>query len=80
MHLSTITTKGQITIPARFRKALQLKQGDVVEFKMRNGELIVQPKENDVTKIFGIAKSNKTVSLDEMEKAIQKNRAKRCKE
>lgn len=80
MRTSTITTKGQITIPADFRKAMNLKQGDVVEFKLQKGQLIVQPKENDITKIFGLVKSNKKVSLDDMDNAITENRAKKCKE
>ena len=38
-RLSTVTRKGQITIPAEFRKALGLKEGDKVALSLEAGEV-----------------------------------------
>jgi antitoxin PrlF len=38
-----ITSKGQVTVPRRLRKALQLSVGDAVEFQLKdNGELVLR--------------------------------------
>jgi AbrB family looped-hinge helix DNA binding protein len=36
---STLSTRGQITLPKELRDALFLRQGDKVEFRVRNGEV-----------------------------------------
>jgi antitoxin PrlF len=40
---STISSKGQITIPAEIRHRLGVKEGDRVEFVVDNGRTILQP-------------------------------------
>ena len=40
---STISSKGQITIPAEIRHRLGVKEGDRVEFIVDNGRTILQP-------------------------------------
>ena len=40
---ATLTSKGQLTIPAEIRKRLGLQQGDRVEFAMEDGETIIRP-------------------------------------
>ena len=35
---------GQITMPKRFRTALEIKEGDVLEMKMENHKIILKPK------------------------------------
>lgn len=42
MHVSTLTTKGQTTIPAEFRHALGLKIGDHLAFELVNDHLILK--------------------------------------
>ncbi len=42
MSGSTLSTKGQLVIPARFRKALNLKPGDAVEMKLEDGRLVLR--------------------------------------
>jgi AbrB family looped-hinge helix DNA binding protein len=39
---STLSTKGQIVIPARIRKALDLRAGDKVEMKLEGRKLVLQ--------------------------------------
>jgi len=40
---STLSTKGQLVIPAKMRKAMNLKAGDKVSLKLEGQQLIVQP-------------------------------------
>lgn len=40
---ATVTSKGQITIPAEVRKHLGLKQGDRVEFVMEGTTMTIRP-------------------------------------
>ncbi len=42
MNSSTLSTKGQLVIPARIRKALNLRAGDKVEMVLEGGRLILQ--------------------------------------
>jgi AbrB family looped-hinge helix DNA binding protein len=34
---------GRITIPAEFRKMLDIKEGDILEIKAENGKIILRP-------------------------------------
>lgn len=72
MHASTLTTKGQVTIPKRVREILKLDTGDRVEFIMNDdGTVIIEPIKNDVLRLKGmIAEPKKSVSLEDMKKAI----------
>jgi AbrB family looped-hinge helix DNA binding protein len=40
---STISSKGQITVPIEIRRRLGVKQGDRVEFVIDNGRAILRP-------------------------------------
>jgi AbrB family looped-hinge helix DNA binding protein len=42
MSSSTLSTKGQLVIPARIRKALNLRPGDKVEMKLEGRKLVLQ--------------------------------------
>lgn len=42
MDRSRLSTKGQLVIPARLRKALNLRAGDEVEMKLEGGRLVLQ--------------------------------------
>lgn len=42
-EMATVTTKGQLVIPARLRKRLGIKKGTRVSFVEDNGRMIVQP-------------------------------------
>jgi antitoxin PrlF len=53
---STISSKGQITVPLEIRRRLGLKEGDRVEFVVENDRTImrpVQPPENPFEKYAG---------------------------
>ncbi len=74
MDTTTVTRKGQITIPARIRLRLGLKQGDKVAFIDEGDKVVLKPVASNVELAFGLIKAKKSVSLDEMEQAIR-NRA-----
>jgi antitoxin PrlF len=53
---STISSKGQITVPLEIRRRLGLKEGDRVEFVVENDKTIMrpaQPPENPFEKYAG---------------------------
>jgi AbrB family looped-hinge helix DNA binding protein len=43
MMSSTLSSKGQLVIPAALRKALNLRPGDKVEMKLEGERLVLQP-------------------------------------
>ena len=54
---SVITRKGQITIPAEFRRALGLKKGDKVALRMEEGEVKLSRTGSVVEATAGALKS-----------------------
>jgi len=70
MGLSSITSKGQVTIPADIRKSLQLTAGKKVKFSCHDNVVTITPVENDINAVFGLLKANKTVSIEEMKAVI----------
>lgn len=74
MSTATITSKGQVTIPAAVRNELKIAPGDRIEFiKISSGHFEIVKATKDARELRGIVKSNKVVSIDEMNIAI-KNR------
>ena len=55
MALTTITSKGQITIPKSIRDSLNLLPGDKVEFVITQAnEVILRPITKKVDDVFGL--------------------------
>jgi AbrB family looped-hinge helix DNA binding protein len=49
----TVTSRGQITIPADLRAKLNLKEGDKVEFFLdRSGKVLMRPRNLPPTAVF----------------------------
>jgi AbrB family looped-hinge helix DNA binding protein len=44
---STLSSRGQITLPKELRDALFLKQGDKVEFRVRKGEVVLSARRSE---------------------------------
>lgn len=81
MAQTTITSKGQVTIPKAVREALSLFAGDRVEFIItENNEAIVRPVTKRVDDVFGrLYKEGRTaVSIEEMDLAIKKRAQERA--
>jgi len=72
MLKSTVTAKGQITIPAEVRKCLHLNPGDQVGFVVEDTGIRLVRRERRIEAAFGICKAQLSVSDDEMEEAIRK--------
>ncbi len=74
---STLTTKGQITLPKALRAALHLKSGDKVIFEtLEDGTYILKPKTLDVRTLKGsISYKGKPLSIEDMQDAVAKNAA-----
>ena len=73
MNSSTISSKGQITIPVEVRRKLGLRRGDRLQFVITDdGSLVLRPATRDIRAIKGmIAKPDSPVSLEDMEQAIR---------
>jgi len=70
MQLSSITSKGQVTIPAEIRKSLHLATGQKVKFSCKDNVITIIPVDNNINSAFGLLKSSKSISLMEMDEAI----------
>jgi len=73
MLRSTVTSKGQVTIPKEVRDQLGLKPGDRVHFvKGRAGRFSLEAVNTDFRSLRGILKSKRTrpLTLREMDEAI----------
>lgn len=55
---SVVTRKGQITIPAEIRHALNIKEGDKVAFSLENGEVKLSRTGSVVEATAGALKSD----------------------
>ena len=51
MPPATLSTKGQLVIPARLRKALGLQPGDEVELTLEGRRLVLEPKARQRAKL-----------------------------
>ena len=75
MAAATITSKGQITIPAQVRAAMGVDAGDRLEFvEVGKGEFNIVPATRSVRELNGMLyrKGRKPVSIEEMNAAIAK--------
>jgi len=73
MPTSTLTSKGQITIPKELRDQLHLKKGSRLEFVVEaSGRVILQPFEFRFPVAQGMIRSKRRrpVSIEEMNEAI----------
>jgi antitoxin PrlF len=72
MPTATMTSKGQITIPAKVRKALRLEPGVRIDFyEIENGEYAFRPKTRSIKELKGcLAHDGPPVSIEEMNQAI----------
>jgi AbrB family looped-hinge helix DNA binding protein len=75
---STLTTKGQITLPKALRAALHLKSGDKIVFEiLEDGSYVLKPKTLDVRVLKGsVSYKGKAQNLEDMQNAIIANAAK----
>ncbi|MGR3219968.1 MAG: AbrB/MazE/SpoVT family DNA-binding domain-containing protein [Candidatus Anammoxibacter sp.] len=82
--MSTITKKGQITIPKPYRERFHINEGDNITFEVKNNELVLKKQERkSILNFGGIAKGRKVGVGNEREytkRFISKRVAKVAKE
>ena len=77
MSTATLTSKGQITIPADVRRELNVGTGDRVEFvQIEAGRYEVVAATRSVRELKGLfGKAQRTVSIDEMNRTVAERAA-----
>jgi AbrB family looped-hinge helix DNA binding protein len=73
MPASTLTSKGQITIPREVRERLHLKAGSRVDFIVEpSGQVVLKSLDRNFRSIRGIVSSRRKrpISIKEMNEAI----------
>ena len=66
-HLTTVTRKGQITVPVEIRRALGLQKGDRVAVHLENGRVTLERRASVVARTAGIFKSGRPSLSPEQE-------------
>ncbi|MDQ0457064.1 AbrB/MazE/SpoVT family DNA-binding domain-containing protein [Rhizobium paknamense] len=69
---STITSKGQTTIPAEIRELLGLKPGDKIRYVAQGNRIYLRVKNGNAMELAGVLHdpSRPRMSLEEMDAAI----------
>lgn len=74
MAISTLTSKGQLTLPQAIRMRLNVHAGDAVDFVIEpDGTIVVRAGRSDVTALRGLLHKpgRSPVSLDAMDEAVR---------
>jgi antitoxin PrlF len=77
MAKSTLTSKGQITIPKELRERFGLETGDVLDFvEDEQGRLLLRPRRpRGALGVLGAYAPDRPVSVDEMRQAVSRRAA-----
>jgi antitoxin PrlF len=70
---STMTSKGQLTVPKEIRETLGLKEGTKFSVTIENGNVVARPKNRSIMELAGIlgkAPNGKSLTVEEMDEAI----------
>lgn len=71
-HLTVITRKGQITLPAEYRRILNLKEGDKVAVSLKGGEMAIAPYGSVTARTAGLLRGDGPVlSAEELRRAAE---------
>ncbi len=81
MSAATMTSKGQITVPAEVRARFRLHPGTKVDFvENQAGELVLRPRTGDIRVLRGIIKyDGPPVSIEDMNRTITAAAARKFK-
>ena len=75
MAVSTITSKGQVTIPKRVRDRLRLRAGDRLDFRVEeDGTVTIRPIAAKVSDVFGVLRerTSRKYSTSEIDARLRK--------
>ena len=72
MSTTTVTSKGQVTIPKAIRELLHLRTGDQLDFVVEDERVFIEPAASDVRRLRGLLHrpGRKAVSVEEMDEGI----------
>ncbi len=78
METTTLTSKGQLTLPKAVRDKLQLKTGDRMRVEVtEDGRVVLEPATVDVLELKGmLPKPAKPLGLADMERIIRERAGK----
>ena len=78
METTTLTSKGQLTLPNAVRDKLQLKTGDRMRVEVtEDGRVVLEPATVDVLELKGmLPKPAKPLALADMERIIRERAGK----
>jgi AbrB family looped-hinge helix DNA binding protein len=68
---STVTRKGQVTIPVRLRRAFDLEEGSHIRFSQDGDRIIIEPVIEDVEAAFGLINTDESVSSRQIKETIR---------
>jgi antitoxin PrlF len=80
MSISTLTRKGQTTIPIKVRNHLKLRPGDKIEFVIeRDGKVVITPKNIDIRQLRGMLAPlvRRKLTIEQMDEGIRRRFARR---
>ena len=73
---STVTQRGQVTLPAEVRRALGVKHRDKVAFTIEDGEVRLAPASFSLESVYGSVKpSKKPEDFDELSRTAKDAKA-----
>lgn len=79
-HSGTLTSKGQVTIPAQIIKSANLKKGHKLSFSFEDGIIRIEPTINIVRRLAGslvLPEKYKNMDLDKLIKVSREKYFKR---
>ena len=79
MKASTVTTKGQVTIPREFRHRLGVKAGDRVRFRELESGVVIERQDNRVEAPFGAFKAKQGATLAQISVQTRKGWTRRAR-
>jgi AbrB family looped-hinge helix DNA binding protein len=74
MATSTVTSKGQTTIPKEIRDHLKLRPGNRLDFIVEaDGRVVLRPAQYDIRELHGLLQrqGQKRLSVDDMKRVIR---------
>lgn len=63
--LSSVSPKGQVTLPAEMRRALGIRTRDKVTLRLENDRIILEPATSKITQFFGMAPKLEGITVEE---------------
>lgn len=69
---TTLTRKGQVTVPVEIRRALGLKEGDKLAFTLEDGKISLERAGSVVERTAGIIKhTGRTLTAEELRRVAE---------